>query len=106
MARLKLKPDVHLKDLGYAILNAAAAKFARDGSRVGRIEHEILDMFVDKDRSQQIYFHYDDETEIHVVVPYLGDKLVERDQSKLDEFEIVDIAAECMGSIVIRGCGQ
>ena len=105
MARLKLNAGMSLKQLGYAILDAAAAKADNATDRIVAAEERILGMF-SNDKSVRIYFHYDEPDRVHVVIPDLQGKRFPARQSSLQDFEISDIAAECMASVVIRGGGK
>ncbi|KXF90891.1 hypothetical protein [Phaeobacter inhibens] len=106
MARLVLGPEFTLKHLGYAILDAAAAKADGDADVVASLETEIRSMFEGAGNPDSIAFHYDNSQLVNIVIPDLEGKRIERISKNLDDFEISDIAAECMGSIVIRGCGK
>lgn len=106
MARLVLGSDFTLKQLGYAILDTAAAYADGDTQRVADLETSIRAMFSGGNNPATIIFRYDDAQQVNIIIPDLEGKRIERVSSNLDDFEIADIAAECMGSIVIRGCGK
>lgn len=66
--------------------------------------------------TRKIRYHYDGENktdnayELHVVIPDLGEKEIHPDSSNLTadqrKYDLSDFACECMGNIVIFGCGR
>lgn len=66
--------------------------------------------------TRKVRYHYDGENkadnsyELHVVIPDLGGKEINPDTSNLTadqrKYDLSDFACECMGNIVIFGCGR
>ncbi|WP_417210462.1 hypothetical protein [Antarctobacter sp.] len=109
MARLKLNPNYALKDLGKEVLIAAQGKYSGNPTVFGSAEANIRKMLADDGNllleNPTVEFVYDSEDKVHIVVPYVGDKVV-RDQDFFPEFDLDHLAAETMGFIVIFGCAK
>lgn len=73
-------------------------------------QDKINDMFADADGfrpgNPTVELVYDTRDKAHVVIPYIGDKVVRVEPSIAPEFDFDDLAAETMGFIVIFGCGK
>ncbi len=92
MARFRLEAGQEEKELGRLILELAET---RDEKARATLESRIRDL-VDSDSKKKLKFVYDTNDEVHVVVPYLGDR----------KYSGNDLAHEAMGSISLRGCGK
>jgi len=99
MARFKLRQGYTEKDLGRAVL-AIAREYGQSGGKLGREQLErfqkALRDLIDPAFSGYIKPIYDTASEIHIVIPWVGET----------DYTGNDLADECMGSIVIRGCGS
>jgi len=109
MARLTLNPMYSLENLGEQMLFAASSEYAGATNEKGDAEGKIKEMFADngsfKPGNPEIKFYYDTATKVHVVVPYIGNKVVQK-ASVQPEIDFSQLAAEAMGFIVIFGCGK
>ena len=107
MARLKLKQNKSLKDVGRGVLVAAQADALGNAAAKQSAQNEITAMLEDLGGATVNYV-YDTPTQINVVVPFIGNKMVRSAEAMADEnqFELDEFAAEAMGFIVIFGCGK
>jgi hypothetical protein len=99
MARFKLNPGVTEKDLGKAVLEIAedvASKGGRLDEADRKLYSEKLKSLMDPAFAYKLEVLYDTSATIHIIIPDLGGAVYSGN----------DFANECMGSIVIRGCGS
>ncbi len=131
MARFKLNPNSSAKTLGTEIFNLGADyyKLVRTPSQldIGAIlelkQNDIVeDMFNFEDELRniggppEVQFHYDGQEPntgkyvLHIVVPDMEGKRVDAirfQEAEVDpDLDLTDFATECMGELVMRGCGK
>lgn len=129
MARFALKPSRTLKELGKAIFDLGAIRTiiigTSDNTKIAALEQDqingesnisnkILDITADigTKTTPQIEYHYDGVDPatgtymLHVVVPDMNGKQVSDAKFADPEFDLSDFATECMGQMVIFGCGR
>ena len=129
MARFTLKPNKSLKELGKAVFDLGAIRTTivatKDAKIVAALEqdqitgestisNQILDITADigAKSTTQIEYHYDGVDPatgtymLHVIVPDMDGKQVSDKQLAAPDFDISDFATECMGQMVIFGCGK
>ena len=129
MARFTLKPNKSLKELGKAIFDLGAIRTVivgtKDATKIASLEqdqitgestisNQILDITADigTKTTPQIEYHYDGVDPatgtymLHVVVPDMNGKQVSDAKFADPEFDLSDFATECMGQMVIFGCGR
>jgi hypothetical protein len=114
MARFKLIEGKSIRDLGVAVIEAAAAHY-KDKMASGSAEGAILDL-IDRDSliRQEFSFHYDrtnrDEAgkvvsqTVNICIPDLDGKTHRVVAS--EDFNLDYVAAEAFGIVTIMGCGQ
>jgi len=99
MARFKLNRGVTEKDLGKAVLEIAedvASKAAPLSEEDRKLYADRLKALMDPAFASKLEVLYDTSATIHIIIPALGGAVYSGN----------DFANECMGSIVIRGCGS
>ena len=129
MARFTLKPNKSLKELGKAIFDLGAIRTVivgtKDATKIASLEqdqitgestisNQILDITADigTKTTPQIEYHYDGVDPatgtymLHVVIPDMNGKQVSDAKFADPEFDLSDFATECMGQMVIFGCGR
>ena len=130
MARFTLKPGKTLKELGTAVFELGALKTELDDAsettqreslnhQINEVQATITDEILDINpsisaglSSAHINFQYDgfdsdrNQYILNIVVPDLGGKRIDLSESIRDEIDFTDFATECMGHIVIFGCGK
>jgi len=90
MARFILKPGVSEKQLGALVLRYAESKS-------GDLAAQIKDMIeVPGVTDFEVVVVEDAEDKIHVIVPWLPDQ----------KYSDNEMAHECMGGIIMKGCGH
>ncbi|PZR00847.1 MAG: hypothetical protein DI533_10085 [Cereibacter sphaeroides] len=93
MARLILASGFNLKNLGYAVLDAATT--SNKSAAEDAIRAMVVPQFSDK-----LVFHYDSAAAINIVIPNITLS------GPADSGGLNDVAAEAIGSIVIYGCAN
>ena len=79
-----------------------------------QISNQILDITADigAKTSTQIEYHYDGVDPatgtymLHVIIPDMNGKQVSDKEFAAPDFDLSDFATECMGQMVIFGCGR
>lgn len=129
MARFTLKTGKSLKDLGKAIFDLGAIHFSinttTDLSSKSALEDKQIEgeQYIENQilnpnpttilsTTTQIEYHYDGIDPatgvymMHIVVPDMNGKTIDAQKFDEPEFDLSDFATECMGHIVIFGCGK
>jgi len=103
MARLKLKQDFSVKDIGCEVLRAARARALGERGEEEKAEGKIREMIAEGEHLD-VTFVYDSRKRINIIIPDLSDKIGD-DKPDYDCW-CDDFAYEAMGGIVVYGCGK